>query len=139
MSVLGPGIARAARAALLAVVLPAMASGAGCESTAVMGKVVDGPSSMVILADEGDERFEGPGIQGAEAELRAVRDGLGDRLITKSVAGLDGSFRIGVVDRLTSETLYLIVSRPGYITAKGPASISADGKQMLIVLKKVAR
>lgn len=112
---------------------------AGCQSIVVSGKIVEGPSSVVTIADVKDERFVGPGVAGAEAELRAVRDGLGDRLVSKTTTELDGGFSIGTVDRLTSETLYLIVSKPGYVTAKGPASISAGGKKMLVVLKQVAK
>jgi hypothetical protein len=111
----------------------------GCQSSFVSGKVVDGSSSLVIISDSKDQRFAGPGIEGAEAELRAVRDGLGDRLVSKTMAGPDGSFSIGVVDRLTSESLFLIVSKAGYITARGPVSIAADGKQALVVLKKTVR
>ena len=122
-----------------ALALSALALVSGCRSSAVAGKVVEGPSSVVMRADIADDRFDGPGVRGAEAELRAVRDGMGDRLVSKAVAGLDGSFSVSVVDRLTSESLYLIVSKSGYISAKGPASISADGKQLLVVLKKIPR
>lgn len=111
----------------------------GCQTSVVTGKVIEGPSSIVALVDAKDDRFSGPGIGGAETELRAVRDGLSDRLVSRQVTNASGDFSIGTIDRLTSESLMLIVSRSGYITAKGPASISADGKEVLVVLKKTAK
>lgn len=133
------GVFSSVRVATMVGLASLMLSGlAACHTNQVSGKVVDGQSSVVLNADSKDERFAGPGLEGAEAELRAVRDGLGERMISKAITGADGSFSIGTEDRLTSETFYLIVSKAGCISAKGPVSITAQGKKTLVVLKKVA-
>lgn len=118
------------------VALAGLVALGGCKSAGVDGKVVEGPSSIVTLADLKDSRFEGPGLAGAKAELRAVQSGMRERSVGTATSDEKGKFRLEFKDELRSEELVLTVTKDGYVTAKGPASISADGKQVLVVLKK---
>ncbi len=106
---------------------------------AFVGKVVEGPSSIVLTADDKDERFSGPGIAAAEAEIRATREGMGERVVGKVETDAEGNFKLNFTDRLTGETLSVIVSKSGHITAKGPISIQTQGKKTLVVLKKLSK
>ena len=106
---------------------------------AFVGKVVEGPSSIVMTADDKDERFTGPGIAAAEAEIRATREGMGERVVGKVETDAEGNFKLNFTDKLTGETLSIIVSKAGHITAKGPVSIQTQGKKTLVVLKKLAK
>jgi hypothetical protein len=106
---------------------------------AFVGKVIEGPSSLVMTADDKDERFTGPGIAGAEAEVRATREGMSERSVGKVETDAEGNFKLNFTDKLTGETLSIIVSKAGHITAKGPVSIQTQGKKTLVVLKKLAK
>jgi len=106
---------------------------------AFVGKVVEGPSSIVMTADDKDERFTGPGIAAAEAEIRATREGMGERVVGKVETDAEGNFKLNFTDRLTGETLSVVVSKSGHITAKGPISIQTPGKKTLVVLKKLSK
>lgn len=113
--------------------------GACATGNAFVGKVIEGPSSIAMTADDKDERFSGPGIPAAQAEIRASREGLGERSVGKIETDAQGNFKIKFVDRLTGESLSIVVTKAGYITAKGPVSIQTQGKKTLVVLKKLAK
>lgn len=129
------GLARFFAAPLVA----ALALLAGCETSGVNGKVIEGSSSIITMADAKDARMEGPGIEGVEVELRKVREGMSETIVQKVVTDSEGRFHITFKDRLTGETLVLTARRPGFLAAKGSVSLSSPGKQSLVVLKMMSK
>lgn len=89
-----------------------------------------------MTADDQDKHSPAPASP-APKPKSAAREGMSERSVGKVETDAEGNFKLNFTDKLTGETLSIIVSKAGHITAKGPVSIQTQGKKTLVVLKKL--
>jgi hypothetical protein len=123
-------------AAAVAVV---MAIG-GCQSkTGVMGRAIEGPTSMVLAVDGHDPRLKqdgAPPLADVEVSSRSEDGPSAGTSLGTTTSDKKGAFRLPVRDQ--KALIYparFSASKPGYVPADQVMSVPPEGKQLLIILR----
>lgn len=111
----------------------------GCTTgRTVEGKVIDGPASILLVADEKDSRVKGPGVGLATLELRGRGAGDSERVIQEAKSKPDGSFEISFHGLTMHEEGVFVCTRPGYAPVRGKFVVPDEGRTVLIVMRRTS-
>ena len=109
----------------------------GCESYQMRGYVVEGPASMVLIADADDSRLQMPGVPGATLEFMLDPTSLGRKPMGATFTGKDGAFNVPVDEfgaGFLEYELGVICRRKGYEPAIGNVIMPNHDQRLLVVL-----
>lgn len=112
----------------------------GCAAgRTVEGKVIDGPASILLVADAKDARVKGPGVGEATLELRGRGAGDQERVISEVKSKPDGTFVLPFAGLTMHEDGWFVCTRPGFAPVRGKFSIPDEGRTLLFVMRRTSR
>ncbi len=112
---------------------------AACENDTLIGRVIDGPGSVVSSVNAKDPRLLEPGVGSTTVVVRKFAgEGVNGPIVASGVSGPDGQFRIPMDDK-SAETGELIVTAktPDQRISRGKIFYPPPGQQLLIVVRSV--
>lgn len=109
----------------------------GCSGYQLRGKVVDGPTSMVMVVDEHDPRLNQAGLEGASVEVTVDPRSLGRKRLPAVTSEGDGSFAVPIGEVGAGFLQYdvrVLARLAGRQSAEDEMALPGGDKRLLIIL-----